>query len=75
MKRHRREEPGGAADEVSEVTMSDEARRARDAARRAAIELDQVRAQAPKVGRVGDELDDLNSNNGFYLLIRRALGS
>lgn len=75
MRWRRRDEPDGAADEKAEVTVSDETRRARDAARQAGIELAQVRAQAPKVERAGEELDDLNNNNGFYLLIRQALGS
>jgi hypothetical protein len=75
MRWHRREEPGGAADEEEEVTMSEETLRAKDAARQAGVELAQVRSQAPKIARTSEELDDLNSNNGFYLLIRQALGS
>lgn len=64
-----------AADDTAEVTMSEETRRAKAAARAAAVELDQVRAATPRIAEVGAELDDLNGHNGFYLLIRQALGS
>lgn len=54
---------------------SDETRRARAAAREAAIQLDLVRAQRSEVDRSSRELDDLNRHNGFYGLVRQALGS
>lgn len=54
---------------------SEETRRARAAARDAAIQLDQVRAQRDAVDRTSQELADLNQHNGFYSLVRQALGA
>jgi hypothetical protein len=54
---------------------SEETRRARAAAREAAIQLDQVRAQRDVVNQTSQELADLNEHNGFYTLVRQALGA
>lgn len=71
----RRKAPAEQADDKAEVTMSDETRRAKAAARAAAVELAAVRSQTPKIEQSGAELEDLNGHNGFYLLIRQALRS
>lgn len=70
MSRHRRENQPPALPPGD----SEETRRARQAAREAAIQLDQVRAQRSQVDRSQRELDDLNQHNGFYMLIRNAFG-
>lgn len=75
MKWQRRNAPAEQADEEAEVTVSDETRRAKAAARAAAVELAEVRARTPEIEQAGAELDDLNGHNGFYLLVRQALGS
>lgn len=75
MKWWRRARPDGPPGTETDVTVSDETLRARAAARKAAVELAQVRAQAPTVARSSAELDDLNRHNGYYLLIRRAFHS
>lgn len=54
---------------------SEETRRARAAARAAAVQLDQVRAQRVGVDRSAWEMDELNNHNGFYSLVRQALGA
>lgn len=75
MKWHGRRAPAKQADDTTEVTVSDETRRAKEAARAAAVELDKVRSRTPQIEQAGSELQDLNGHNGFYLLIRQALGS
>lgn len=67
--------PPAVDDRVESATLSDETRRAKEAAARAGRQLAEVRAQAPKAAAIGAEIDDLNRHNGFYLLIRSALGS
>ena len=57
------------------ATLSDETRRAKEAAARAGRQLAEVRSRTPKAAETGDALEDLNRHNGFYLLIRSALGS
>lgn len=54
---------------------SEETQRARAAAREAAIQLNEVRAQRGDIDRSARELDDLNRHNGFYTLIRQAWGA
>lgn len=68
----RRRQP---ADKPPAAGPSEETRRARAAAREAAIQLDQVRAQREDIDRSARELDDLNRHNGFYTLIRQAWGA
>lgn len=75
MKWRKRSEPDKPDHDEAEVTVSEETRRARAAARAAAAQLAQVRSQTPKIEQTGAELEDLNGHNGFYLLIRQALGS
>lgn len=58
----------------SPPAVSDETRRAKAAAREAAIQLDEVRAQRGAVEAISREIDDLNRHNGFYNLVRNALG-
>ena len=57
------------------ATLSDETRRAKEAAARAGRQLAEVRAKSHRAAETGEALDDLNRHNGFYLLIRSALGS
>lgn len=54
--------------------VSQETRRARAAATRAAIQLDQVRAQRAEVESRSRELDDLNRHSDFRALFRSLLG-
>lgn len=76
MKWRTRHAPPPAVDEQAErATLSDETRRAKEAAARAGRQLAEVRAQAEKAAKTGAEIEDLNRHNGFYLLIRSALGS
>lgn len=72
MKWRRGTAPAGPAGDETDVTLSDETRRARAAARQAAEELDRVRAASPGIARTSADLEDLNRHNGFYLLIRQA---
>lgn len=73
--RKRHHSPPSAPDRTRDAVPSEETRRARAAAREAAIQLDEVRAQRAGVERASRELDDLNRHNGFYGLVRQALGS
>jgi hypothetical protein len=61
-------EPEGA-------TLSDETRRAKEAAAQAGRQLAEVRARSGVAAKTGDAIEDLNRHNGFYQLIRAALGS
>ena len=73
-RKHRDETPAEEAEDVN-VTLSAETRRARDAALAAGRDLADIRAQRPQVEAKADELDDLNRHNGFYGLIRQAMGA
>lgn len=74
--RTRQAPPTEAVDHEAEgATLSDETRRAKEAAAQAGRQLAEVRARSPKAAETGEALDDLNRHNGFYLLIRSALGS
>lgn len=63
-------------DQVDEdTTVSEETLRAIHAAESAEAELVQLRHDAPGIAEPGEKLRQENRHNGFYLLIRQALGS
>lgn len=55
--------------------MSEETQRAVAAAAAADADLAALRRSAPRIAASGEQLAEENRNNGFYLLIRQALGS
>lgn len=68
-------EPTDAPQEEQHVTVSEETRRAELAAARAAADLATVRRMAPGIAESGEALEQENRHNGFYMLVRHALGS
>lgn len=58
-----------------DVTVSEETARALAAAANADAELAALRRRAPRIAASGEQLAEENRHNGFYLLIRQALGS
>lgn len=76
MKWRTRQAPQDAVDQEPEgATLSDETRRAKEAAAHAGRQLAEVRARSGQAARTGEAIEDLNRHNGFYQLIRAALGS
>lgn len=67
--------PARPDDGPEDATVSDETRRAKEAAARAGRQLAEARARSPKAARTGEAIEEENRHNGFYLLIREALGS
>jgi hypothetical protein len=65
--------PPEPADE--DTTVSEETLRAIHAAESAEADLVQTRLDAPGIAEPGEKLRQENRHNGFYLLIRQALGS
>lgn len=77
MKWRKHEAPSDTAvdPEAEGATLSDETRRAKEAAAHAGRQLAEVRARSARAARTGDAIEQENSHNGFYLLIRQALRS